>query len=195
MRRDTLLRRVAAHPTLQQLVPGLRAELEVASPIVMAGQLQRFASEEGEQQGKPIVPALSAIYLKPRLDAANASLQSCGGGVKGQMDDLYAVGPVREVFAAVEQLQRDLQSDEDGLELQARKCAYWSPEEATREVAAGLRLGGEQLPLGLLDRQAGPPAGTGLMVSGVPVGDSALVREMCIINYACVAIEGNIVIR
>ena len=63
---------------------------------------QRSDSSEGTQQGQPPSSLLFCVGIQPELRSLDAELTPYGGCARGDMDDIYAMGPARAVFPAVE---------------------------------------------------------------------------------------------
>ena len=138
MSRARMMEVTAAVPGLRCLVPALYAELAVDSRIHMGGAIgwAHFRSEEGGQQGHPVIPAVSALYL---LQAQTEAMSVLQRGDKdavslGQMDDAYLVGPVEALREAVQVFKTSIEQPDTDLELVVTKTTTWSPSEETRRV-------------------------------------------------------------
>ena len=113
--RQTVLRRVAAVPSLAHLVPFLHTlwasptdlYVDKAGKRLFNGQrepdgTERGDSSEGVQQGMALSSLVFCIAMHPELVALDAELAAVGGCARAIMDDVYAVGPASVVYAAIE---------------------------------------------------------------------------------------------
>ena len=178
MDRATMMRRVAEHPELLELVPGLHAELSAASPVFLNAKMAEFDSQSGGQQGHPMVPIIAALYLNAHLKWATGQLNESGGAARGQTDDVYVCGPPGIAMQVAQGLKDRMEGPEDGLTLTARKSAVWSPSDESLEEVGRMLVGGERIPVGVALGGDGEVAGQGVMVSGVPIGDEGYVRTV-----------------
>ena len=152
MDRATMLDVVGRVPALRSIVPALYAELATDSPIHL-GEVgwADFDSQEGGQQGQPVMPAVAGLYLRRHLKDVSAVVAPAGGMAAGQMDDCYIVGPADEVHRAIGVFKRGIEADECGLELVVRKTATWSPSAVVRNAIAGWEIDGVGVPVGCVE--------------------------------------------
>ena len=103
MHRAAMLGAVIEAPLLRHAYHLLRTSFIHKSRVYMSNVNCRapFDSEEGGQQGSPPVSMAFCAALHPAVLALDEALAGLGGAARFLMDDGYAVGPAREVFAAV----------------------------------------------------------------------------------------------
>ena len=120
------------------------------------------------------MPAVAGLYLRQHLQSVSEVVAPAGGMAAGQMDDCYIIGPADEVQRAIRVFKRGIEADECGLELVVHKTATWSPSAEVREEIAEWEVDGVGVPVGCVEMVGvggQVRATTGIMVSGVPVGE------------------------
>ena len=78
-------------------------------------------SNEGGQQGDPVIPMAFCIALHPDIVWADEQLALNGGGIRTQMDDMYAYGLPEHVLPIVVELEQRIK-DRCGLVLKLLCC-------------------------------------------------------------------------
>ena len=138
-----------------------------------------FRCEEGGHQGAVETGFLFSLAIHIALKKFNDSLASVGGGVTAIMDDTYAMGPPRELFAANAQFAIDLA--EVGLESQPAKAKCYIEETHRNTEWHALR---GDIPEGILKTLAGDAIlGSngerlrGIDVCNIPVGTRQYVDK------------------
>ena len=181
--RSVLLRRLSESPRLAHLAPFIHA-LSAGGTDLLLGSMrqrlfpeqQRADSSEGTQQGLPPSSLLFCVGIQPELRSLDAELTPYGGCARGDMDDIYAMGPARAVFPAVERFVTRLR-EMLNLEIQHSKSSCWSrhydlagcPWRARSGIpVGGVEIGGDG---------AGGGVAHGVIVGGVPIGEPAFVAE------------------
>ena len=125
------------------------------------------------QQGDPSGPNGFCVGAHEDFDWSNTELKRHGGMAAYDMDDGYLAGPPDVVFAVAAELRERLLT-RCGVELNVQKCEAWSP---TPDVVDSFLSAHPETPYsrGTVPRWAGGP-GRGVVVSGVPVGDTYFVE-------------------
>ena len=191
MSRSKSCARIAAQPKLRRLARAYWAQYCPKSPIFFRernGNVHRalFNSEEGMRQGCPLVQAGFSVCLDPDVRWLDSQLLPHGGFARFIHDDGYAFGPRGHVFRAMLYLQARIR-EQLGLELQIRKCSCYSAAGGLAdspfrppEFPVSVLIRGPQGQL-RFDRHSTLGAGEqtayeGVLVGGVPIGDSLYVR-------------------
>ena len=117
--REEILQGFLREPSLQYLVPLLRAELGPDAPLVTGDGFLSGGfpfdpgtpgtSARGAQQGSPLAAAAFAVVAQPAIRAADEALRREGGHAKFSHDDGELGGPPTHVNAVFATLQADLQ--------------------------------------------------------------------------------------
>ena len=146
---------LAAYARYRRLVYAPRAL------IVADGRPLDFRSEEGGQQGDPCVCADYAWATHGPNAELHATLKAAGGAALFQVDDGYALGPPDVVYRAARAYGRDIAPL--GEELRLDKSVAFCP-------ALGAELAHHE------HHESATVAPSGILVSGVPVGDPAFIQ-------------------
>ena len=141
-----------------------------------------FVSEEGVQQGDGPASMAFCAGIHPEVQGLDAILSEHGGAARFIMDDGYAVGPPAVVFDAVRRFGEAI--THLGLELQETKSECYCP--AGPDATSTDRP--EDFPLGTCRAADGTVTGFGILVGGVPVGDTAYVRQ-CLSQKAATVVS------
>ena len=174
VKRAAVLRALETSPSLRGLAPLFRATHKDSATIYLSTEgmpAADFLSEEGVHQGDALASAAFCAAIHEAMYKLDAELSACGGAARFDMDDGYAVGPPRTLFQAIATFAEDV--CELGLETRVDKCRCYS---------VGVDLAA------LPDRPATMPLGSaitederigyGIVVGGVPVGDSTYVEAV-----------------
>ena len=96
-----------------------------ASPVVLAGSVAAFSSEEGGQQGDPGFCSDYSLTTHATAVAVDAELAAVGGFARFQVDDGTLYGPPDAVFKALRRYSVAVAAD--GENLRFDKCSAWMP--------------------------------------------------------------------
>ena len=146
---------LAAYARYRRLVYAPRAL------IVADGRPLDFRSEEVGQQGDPCVCADYAWATHGPNAELHATLKAAGGAALFQVDDGYALGPPDVVYRAARAYGGDIAPL--GEELRLDKSVAFCP-------ALGAELAHHE------HHESATVAPSGILVSGVPVGDPAFIQ-------------------
>ena len=165
------------HPELRELVPLAFATLSPAS--IMVGLDAGDLSDEGGQQGDPLICLLFCLAIHPDLKWADTELKRSGGCAKAEMDDIVLLGPPAEVLRVAAALKVRLKRSCD-LTLNKSKSKVtgrnmddirgFLADERYSEFAIGCTKSADPATV-----QYGE--GIGLRIHGVPVGDTVYTHE------------------
>ena len=134
--------------------------------VLESGGKKWGTTGDGSGQGDPASGAFQTIAMQPSLERLDAELGAVGGVARGGADDVYAIGPPAQVFAAIARFEEDLFT-RCHLTLQRSKSVVYCPGgELPESALPGFKLAGEKVDNRFL---------TGLMVYGVPVGSPEYV--------------------
>ena len=124
------------------------------------------------------VSPLLCLAIHPHVQWAAAELELVGGTVKFDMDDSYAAGPTADVFRVAGELARRLRRY-CGVELQPAKSMAYNADIGRLRTYLNEHPGLGYSTGRLDDVTEGAPAGAGygIMVSGIPLGDSRFVHD------------------
>jgi len=125
-------------------------------------------SEDGGQQGDAFASLGFALGIHPALCAADEFLHTYGGKACAISDDMYFVGP-KERILEIARITRDRLHEEFQCTLQPSKSEIWGRN--TQEIQEFLSTCGEDFKIGSSN------AGYGIMVGGLPVGDSTFIND------------------
>ena len=107
--RAVLLERMAAVEQLGPLAKFFHTMHAAESPLYLGNRTRLFGGVDGHagdsaagvRQGSVESSAAFCVGIHPELVTLHGRLLGAGGGAWGDMDDIYAVGPARQVFEAV----------------------------------------------------------------------------------------------
>jgi len=177
MQRSAMLEAVERNPSLRHLYQLLYSSMYHKSRVYLgdANTRANFDSEEGGQQGSPPVSAAFCAAIHPALVRLDAKLAVAGGASRAIMDDVYAVGEPKAVFAAVADFENEIGAL--GSDLCRHKCeatSLGSPPDGI--ITSAGNAGGRGTRAGSVYAEDFKVV-DGILCAGVPIGSSSFVAS------------------
>lgn len=179
--RAYMLRCLLAHPDAE--VRSLaRLFHAIYSPMAKLEGINKRSSEGG-RQGCALATLAWTVGSQPSLKRVDEEMQAFDGKAMGYSDDMYIVGPPEKALAGALRLG-SLLSEVGNMQVELRvdKSEVYCSDRVALETALasnpewsgpnGFKIGG------LKDRPADAETGFGLLVAGLPIGDSEYVQGM-----------------
>ena len=168
LKRKVTMERLEGDPRFHHLSNFFHAFYSPTSDIYLNGVRADFLSEEGGRQGDPMYCGLYSFTTHPETEELARQLSASGGGAMADVDDTMAYGRPADVYPAMRDYGRAV--EKLGEKLRADKGRSYS-----KGLGAGLAdVEGFDDGYPVSSDEHG---NSGIMVSGIPVGTSAYVRN------------------
>ena len=164
----------------RNLTPLLHATLSVSSKVKGLDK----SSDGGQQQGSPPAPLTFSAAIHPDIKWGNEELKASGGGVKADMDDMYAYGLVEVVVPTLFEMLRRM-AERGNAKPNHGKCKIFLKDPIIYHNYMAAHPQYADMPLACVKR-ADPATplptewgeGLGFNLSGIPYGDDKYVSSV-----------------